>query len=223
MSILTYSLITLPDFATGSTLHNLQGLDDKGTAKALFHLQAQQTGHESLPSYLQQIIAISIILIDEKGEQQTTTLKDQTEVDMLNTFFDIIEHYKPTLVTWDDEYFNSEVIHYRSIKHTLQISPHYENKAHHFDLNTAMLSSSAKTPLEDIAILLGLDAQEKRESRTICEQYLAEKKDGLYAYCENNVLNIYHIYLRYQFSHGEINEETYNTLTDVKQPKAGQP
>jgi predicted PolB exonuclease-like 3'-5' exonuclease len=212
MNILTYSLITLPDFATGSILHDLHNLDDKGIAKALFHLQAQQTGHENLPSYLQQIIAISMILTDEKGKQQTMTLKEQGEVDILNTFFDIIENYNPTLVTWDDDYFNSEVIHYRSIKHTLQMSPHYENKVHHFNLNTAMISSTAKTSLEEIAIALGLDAQEKRESRVICEQYLAEEHDDLYTYCENNVLNIYQIYLRYQLSHGEIDKETYQQL-----------
>jgi predicted PolB exonuclease-like 3'-5' exonuclease len=201
MNLLSYSLITIPDFATGAKLHNLQGLDNKGTAKALFHLQAQQTGKHNLPSYLQHIIAISIILTNAQDEQQTTTLKDLPEAELLNTFFDIIERYKPTLVTWDNEYFNSEIISYRSIKHSLQMSPHYEHKENHFDLNNAMMSSTAETPLEDIATLLGLDPQENRDNSSICDSYLAGKKQDLYTYCENNAQNIQQIYLRYQLSH----------------------
>ncbi|MCK5813959.1 MAG: ribonuclease H-like domain-containing protein [Cocleimonas sp.] len=212
MSILAYSLITIPDFSTGSKLHDLQGLDDKGTAKALFHLQAQQSGDECLPSYLQQIVAISMVLLDHDEKVQTVTLKDDQEVDSLNTFFDIIESYKPTIVTWDGEYFNAEVIGYRSIKHAIQMSPHYENKDNHFNLNDAMVSSSAVTPLDDIATLLGLDVQENKNSREICESYLASEQDDLYGYCESNALNIYQIYLRYQLSHGEINEENYLRL-----------
>jgi len=212
MSILSYSLITIPDFSTGAQLYNLQGLNNKGTAKALFHLQAQQTGDECLPSYLQQIMAISIVLSDQDNTQQCFTLKEQAETDLLNTFFDIIESYQPTLVTWDGEYFNTEIVGYRCIKHAIQISPHYESKEHHFNLNTAMVSSSAKTPLEDIAVLLGLNAQENRDSRTICDNYLANKHDDLVTYCENNALNTYKIYLRYLLSYGKIDKETYTHL-----------
>ncbi len=209
MSTLIYSLITIPDFATGAKLHNLRSLDNSGTAKALFHLQAQKTGNESLPSYLQHIIAISIVLSDQEGKIQTLTLKDDQEVDILNTFFDIVENYQPTLITWDGEYFNSEVINYRSIKQAVKISPHYENKTHHFNLNNAMVSSSAITPLEDIAILLGLEAQENKSSRVICEHYLAKEYDTLYDYNESNALNIYQIYLRYQLSHGVMLKKAY--------------
>jgi predicted PolB exonuclease-like 3'-5' exonuclease len=212
MSILSYSLITIPDFSTGAQLHNLHGLNNKGTAKALFHLQAQQTGDECLPSYLQQIMAISIVLSNQDNAQQCFTLKDQAERDLLNTFFDIIESYQPTLVTWDVEYFNSEVVGYRCIKHTIPISPHYASKEHHFNLKTAMISSSVKTPLEDIATLLGLNAQVNRDSRTICDNYLANKRDDLIAYCENNALNTYQIYLRYLLSYRKIDEETYTDL-----------
>jgi len=212
MSILSYSLITIPDFSTGSQLHNLHGLNHKGTAKALFHLQAQQTGNECLPSYLQQIVTISMVLSDQDHKQQQVTLSDQPETDLLNSFFDIIEGYQPTLVAWDGEYFTSEVIGNRCIKHTMQISPHYEKKEHHFNLNIAMVSSSAKTPLEDVATLLGLKAKENRDSRTICDNYLANKQDDLIAYCQSNALNTYQIYLRYQLSHGRIDQETYTDL-----------
>jgi predicted PolB exonuclease-like 3'-5' exonuclease len=214
MSILAYSLITIPDFETGSKLHHLNGLDNKGTAKALFHLQAQQTGNECLPSYLQQIVAISLVLLDQDDKVQTVTLKDEQEADILNTFFDIIEGYQPTITTWDGEYFNAEVVGYRSIKQALQMSPYYENKDNHFNLNHAMVSSSATTPIEDIATLLGLEVQENKNSRTVCELYLSGKLDDLYAYSENNALNTYQIYLRYQHSHGKINEATYLRLIE---------
>ncbi len=215
MNILAYSLITIPDFNTGAKLYNLQNLDPRGTAKALFHLQAQQTGDESLPSYLQHIIAISMVLSNTDGEVKIVTLKDNQEIDILNIFFDIIEEYKPIIVAWDSEYFNSEVIGYRSIKHAIQISPQYENKENHFNLNNAMISSSAKTPLGDIATLLGLEVKENRSHRSICENYLSGQLDDLYAYCQSNAINTYHIYLRYLLSYRKINQETYNHIKKV--------
>ena len=212
MNTLAYSIITIPDFDTGSKLHNLQGLDNKGAAKALFHLQAQKTGDECLPSYLQQIVAIAIVLSDEGGKIQTVTLNDDNEADNLNTFFDIVQQYQPTLITWDGEHFSSEVINYRSIKQAVQIAPHYAEQANHFSLNEALLSSTAKTSIDEIATLLGLPSEENKDSRSIWESYLDEDFDKLYSYCEGNAMNSYQIYLRYQLTHGNIDDKTYAGL-----------
>ncbi|HIO92362.1 MAG TPA: hypothetical protein EYG68_05875 [Leucothrix mucor] len=212
MNTLAYSIITIPDFVTGSKLHDLQGLDNKGAAKALFHLQAQKTGEECLPSYLQQIAAIAVVLSDEDGKIQTVTLNDDKEADILNTFFDIVQGYEPVLVTWDNDYFTSEVINYRSIKQALQIAPHYEDKANHFNLNEALVSSSEKTSIDEIATLLGLPSEETKDSRSIWESYLAEDFDKLNGYCEGNAMNSYQIYLRYQLTHGNIDNKTYADL-----------
>ena len=212
MNTLAYSIITIPDFVTGSKLHDLQGLDNKGAAKALFHLQAQKTGDECLPSYLQQIIAISIVLSDAEGKIQTTTLNDDQEADILNTFFDIIQQYQPTLVTWDGDHFNTEVINYRSIKQALPIAPHYAEPSNHFNLNKALVSSTAKTSIDEIATLLGLPSEENKDSRTLWENYLAEDFESLYNYCEGNAMNTYQIYLRHQLSHGNIDDKNYADL-----------
>ena len=209
---LAYSIITIPDFETGAKLHDLQNLDNKGAAKALFHLQAQKTGDECLPSYLQQIVAIAIVLSDEDGKIQTTILNDDSEANNLNTFFDIIQQYQPTLVTWDGDNFSSEVINYRCIKQAVQIAPHYAEKANHFNLNEALVSSTAKTSIDEIATLLGLPSEENKDSRSIWESYLAEDFDNLYRYCEGNAMNSYQIYLRHQLTHGKIDDKTYADL-----------
>ena len=214
MNTLAYSIITIPDFITGSKLHDLQGLDNKGAAKALFHLQAQKTGEECLPSYLQQIVAISIVLSDKDRKIQTTTLNDENEVDNLNTFFDIIQQYQPTLVTWDGDHFSSEVIHYRSIKQAIQIAPHYVEQENHFNLNEALVASTTQTSIDEIATLLGLPSEENKDSRSIWESYLAEDFDDLYAYCEGNAMNTYQIYLRHQLTHGNIDDKTYANLME---------
>nr|CAA6800170.1 MAG: 3'-5' exonuclease [uncultured Thiotrichaceae bacterium] len=220
MNTLAYSLITIPDFETGAKLQGLENLDDKGAAKALFHLQAQKTGDESLPSYLQHIVAISVVLVDESGNVQMETIKADLEADILNTFFDIVEHYKPTLVAWNGEHFASEIINYRTVKQALQLSPHYENKENHFDLNEALMSSSEKTSLTEIATLLGFDGEEGKDDRAVWESYLSEEFDQLDEYCESNAINTYQIYLRYQLTHGAIDEKAYNALMDQFEPEA---
>ena len=192
----------------------MEGLDNRGAAKALFHLQAQKTGEETLPSYLQEIVAIAVVLVDEANVVQRETLKADCEADIINTFFDITEQYKPTLIAWNGEHFVSEILNYRSIKQALQISPHYEDKTNHFDLNDALMSSSEQAQLADIATLLGLDGEDNRNNRQIWESYAAKEFDQLDSYCESNAINTYQIYLRYQLTHGAIDEVSYNTLMD---------
>ena len=49
MNILVFNIETTPDIEGGQAIFDLQGLDDKSTAKAMMHMHQQKTGCDSLP------------------------------------------------------------------------------------------------------------------------------------------------------------------------------
>ena len=67
MNVLVFDIETIPDLEGGRRIYDLDGLDDKDTASALFNIRRQETGNEFLRLHLQRIVAISVVLRSAKG------------------------------------------------------------------------------------------------------------------------------------------------------------
>ena len=184
MNVLVFDIETIPDIEGGQRIYNLQGLDEKSTAKALFHITKQKTGSDFLPLHLQKIIAISVVyrgMGEDMGhEVSVRSLGDSTssEADLLNEFFQQIEACTPTLVSWNGTAFDLPVKHYRSLKNSVsapgywgqgEANPafgqdHYLSRYHnrHTDLKDVLASyqDAAKAPLSHIASLLGFPGKD---------------------------------------------------------------
>ena len=66
MSILVFDIETIPDVAAGRQLYGLDGLSEQDTGKAMFALRKQKVGHTFLPHHLQRIVAISLVMHQNK-------------------------------------------------------------------------------------------------------------------------------------------------------------
>ncbi len=179
MNVLVFDIETIPDIEGGQAIFDLQGLDDKSTAKAMMHMHQQKTGSNFLPLHLHKIVAISIVyrgMGDDMGKLVTvSSLGDETssEADLLKLFFEEIEARTPTLVSWNGSGFDLPVIHYRALKNSISAPAYWENGENdssfrhdnyinrhherHTDLKDVLASYNhqASAPLNDIAKLLG--------------------------------------------------------------------
>ena len=231
MNVLVFNIETVPDIEGGQHINSLQGLDDKNTAKALFHLRKQQSGSDELPLYLQRIASISVIyrgMGDDMGHEVSVRSlgdEDSTEAELLGSFFDEIEQRTPTLVSWNGSRFDLPVIHYRALKNKVSASSYWEkgnnnndfcddnylSRYHdrHTDLMDVLSSynESAGAPLNDIALMLGFPGTQKMSTPQVWKEYLQGNISVIRNYGEIGVLNNYLIYLRFQLIRGEINEE----------------
>lgn len=231
MNVLVFNIETIPDIDGGQRINSLQGLDDKNTAKALFHLRKQQAGSDELPLYLQRIASISVVyrgMGDDMGHEVSVhSLGDENsnEAELLSLFFNEIEQRTPTLVSWNGSGFDLPVVHYRALKNNVRAPSYWEkgnndnafrndnylSRYHdrHTDLMDVLSSynESAGAPLNDISLMLGFPGKQVKDSAQIWNEFLQGNVASIRNYGEISVLNNFLVYLRFQFIRGEMNEE----------------
>ena len=246
MNVLVFDIETVPDIEAGRRLYGLDGLSDADVAKAMYAKRREETGEsEFLRHPLQRVVAISAAL--RRGETLTVWSlgeRDSDEAELIRRFYDGLEKYTPTLVSWNGGGFDLPVLHYRALKHGIS-APRYwdtgENDrdfkwnnylsrfhARHTDLMDVLsgYQPRAIAPLDLIAQLLGLPGKLGMSGAHVWDQYLAGQIDDIRRYCETDVLNTYLIYLRYELMRGNLDTAGHerelklvrDTLKAAKQP-----
>jgi len=229
MNVLVFDIETIPDLEGGRRIYDLQGLDDKDTASALFNIRRQETGNEFLRLHLQRIVAISVVLRSTTGIK-VWSLGDEgsTEKELIERFFDGIERFSPQLVSWNGGGFDLPVLHYRAMLHGVTAARYWEtgdndtsfrynnylSRYHyrHLDLMDvlAMFSGRANAPLDQIATLLGFPGKMGMSGGKVFEAFQGGNLKGIRDYCETDVLNTWLVYLRFQLMRGHLDGPGYD-------------
>ncbi len=228
MSILVFDIETIPDLNSGRHLYRLDGLSDDDTAKALFALRREKVGHDFLPHYLQQIVAISLVMVSEH-QIKVWSLGDEssTEADLIQRFFKGIDKHTPTLVSWNGSGFDLPVLHYRALLHQISAPTYWEtgerlpafkwnnylNRFHerHLDLMDVLAGyqNKAFAPLDEVATMLGFPGKLGMSGDKVWAAYLDGHIQGIRNYCETDVLNTYCVFLRFELMRARIDQVRY--------------
>lgn len=229
MNILVFDIETIPDLESGRRLYELEGLDDADVAKIMFHKRREETGDsEFLRHHLHRIVAISAVL--RSGDTlKVWSLGDETsgEAEIVRRFFDGIERYTPTLVSWNGGGFDLPVLHYRALLHGIPAPRYWDtggddrefkwnnylSRFHerHTDLMDVLAGYQprATAPLDDIAHMLGLPGKLGMHGSKVWDAYRAGRLADIRAYCETDVINTYLIWLRFELLRGRLDEPGY--------------
>ena len=228
MNILVFDIETIPDVISAKRLHELQGLSDLEVADALFHMRRQETGRDFLRLHLQRIVAISLVYVTE-SRITVLSLKEvhSSEKELVQAFFSAIDHYRPTLVSWNGGGFDLPVLHYRAMLHGISAGTYWDlgekdpqtkwnnyiSRYHfkHTDLMDvlALYQPKACVSLDEMASLLGFPGKLDMSGARVWDQYQKGEIESIRAYCETDVLNTYLIYLRFCLFRGTLNEAGY--------------
>ncbi len=225
-NIFVFDIETVPDLDAGRRIYNLHGLSEEDVAKALFHIRNQETGgSEFMRHHLHQIVAISVAF-KSRDSFKIWSLgnEDSDEKEILQRFFDGIEHYIPTLVSWNGGGFDLPVIHYRALKHGVNAARYWEtgqndssfkwnnylNRYHsrHTDLMDLLSGYQPKSvaPLDQIAITLGFPGKMGMDGSRVFDIWMSGKIKAIRDYCEIDVLNTYLVYLKFELMRGNISQ-----------------
>lgn len=237
MNVFIFDIETIPDVETARKQHDFAGLSDEEVVTAITTLQRSHKGNDFLPLYMQRIVCISVVLrtpsrfmVWSLGEENST------EADLIQRFFDGVDKYTPTLVSWNGCGFDLPVLHYRTLLHGISAPRYWENgetdsqfkynnylnRYHyrHLDLMDILASynSRAYAPLDGIATLLGFPGKMGQSGSQVWPQFRDGKIKEIRHYCETDVLNTYLVYLRFQLVRGLLNKANYEKeLEFVKQ------
>lgn len=227
MSVMVFDIETVPDIEAGTRLFNLKGLPDDEVAEAMMYQRRQQSGRDMMPLHLHRIVAISVVL-QTADALKVWSLGDVNadEKELITRFFQGLERFVPTLVSWNGSGFDLPVLHYRAMRHKVsaplywqtgeeQSAFRYNNyisryHTRHTDLMDllALYNGRAYVPLDQMAGLLGYPGKLGMDGSKVWPTWQAGEIEKIRQYCETDVLNTYLVYLRFQHMRGAHSDDS---------------
>lgn len=244
-TVLTFDIETVPDVEGGRKLYDLQDLPDEDVARAMTHLRLQSRGTDFMPLHLHRIVAISVSLRHKDAfKVWSIGEEDSGEADLIQRFYDGIERFDPTLVSWNGGGFDLPVLHYRGLVHGVTAPAYWEMgennreakwnnyigryQLKHTDLMDllALYQPKNNAPLQDMAILCGLPGKMGMHGSKVWDVFLGGDIAGIRDYCETDVLNTWLMYVNFCRMRGSIDQTGYEqecelvkqTLKDSEAP-----
>ena len=192
------------------------------------HKRRQETGHEFLRLHLHRIVAISVALrTRDSFKVWSLGDLDSPEAELVERFYNGIEKYTPTIVSWNGKGFDLPVLHYRALLHGIAASRYWETgdndnsfrwnnylsryHARHTDLMDVLAGYEPRAfaPLDEIATMLGFPGKMGMSGARVWDEYQDGNLEGIRNYCETDVANTYLIYLRFEMIRGHITPAEY--------------
>lgn len=228
MNILAFDIESIPDVDGGRRLYDLHDLDDKEVSEIMFTKRRQQTESDFLPVYLQRVTAISAVL--RTGQQckvWSLGTPESSERELIERFFDGIERYTPTLVTWNGSGFDLPVLHHRALIHGITAGRYWDSgdndrefkwnnylnrfHARHTDLMDVLAAYQARAfaPLDQVAVLCGLPGKMGMDGSKVWDAFQEGRIEDIRNYCETDALNTYLLYLRWLLIKGDLDDTRY--------------
>ena len=228
MNTLAFDIETVPDVELGRRLYELDGLDDATVAHVMTVKQRQVRSSEVLPAHQQRVIAISCVMRSNEGVRVFSLGDEQAgERELVQRFFDGLERYAPTLVSWNGSGFDLPVLNYRALAHGLSAARYWEvgdgdrdfkfnnylARYHwrHVDLMDVLSAygASGRASLDHIAQLLKLPGKLGMSGAHVWPAYRRGEIAAIRNYCETDALNTYLVYLRFQLLRGGLDAKQH--------------
>ena len=181
-----------------------------------------------LPAHQQRVIAISCVMRSSEGVRVFSLGDEQAgEKELVQRFFDGLERYAPTLVSWNGSGFDLPVLNYRALAHGLSAARYWEvgdgdrdfrynnylARYHwrHVDLMDVLSAygASGRASLDHIAQLLKLPGKLGMSGADVWPAYRRGEIAAIRDYCETDALNTYLIYLRFQVLRGGLDAKQH--------------
>jgi predicted PolB exonuclease-like 3'-5' exonuclease len=223
MNILVFDIETVPDTALGRRLYGLHDLSDEQVAEVMFTKRRQETGSDFLSHEQHRVIAISVAM-RSRDSLKIWSLGEEgsTEKELIERFYDGLDKFTPTLVSWNGAGFDLPVLHYRSLLHGVSAARYWEtgendtsfrfsnylSRFHwrHMDLMDILsgFQGRGRASLDDVATLLGFPGKIGMHGADVWDAYRRGEIGRIRAYCETDVINTYLIYLRFELVRGNL-------------------
>jgi 3'-5' exonuclease len=226
---LVFDIETVPDLDGARRILDMPNANDDAVANALITLRRAEKGTEFQPAHLQRVVAISCAL--RAGDAfRCWSIGDEaaSEEELIQRFFDGIEKYRPTLVSWNGGGFDLPVLHYRALVHGVKAQAYWDTglfdrdakwnnylkryEFKHTDLMDvlALYTGRQNAPLNEIALLLGLPGKLGMSGAMVFGAYKEGRLAEIRAYCETDVMNTWLVYLRFQAMRGHLSTDEYD-------------
>lgn len=233
-NVLVFDIETVADSENYKKINKLDCSDEE----AVQLMQAErlaETGSTFLRPQQQKIVAISVALWTPQWFKVWSLGEpDSTEPDLIERFFQGIDRFLPTLVSWNGSNFDLPVLHYRALLHGVQAKAYFETgdnrdprykdfrynnylgRYHwrHTDLMDVLANFNPKNyvGMDELAKLCGFPGKIDMDGSGVQERFNNGDLVSIRNYCETDVLNTYLLYLRFALMRGQVDKMGYEVL-----------
>lgn len=227
---LVFDLETIPDAHGIRQLMDVDTeLSDAEVVEIAQKERIEKTGSDFMPLYLQKIVAIGCVFRNKDSFQvKCLGEPDDDEATLVRSFFKVIDHYTPTLISWNGSGFDLPVLHYRALIHGVTSQRYWDkgqedqgfkfnnylSRYHdrHTDLMDVLSAYTfkANAPLDQLAKLCGFPGKLGMDGSQVWPTWLQGGIDEIRAYCETDVVNTWLMYLRYLLIKGDLDQIAYD-------------
>lgn len=227
-AVLVFDIETVPDLDAARRVYEFDGLSDQDVLQAINLHRRVEANTEFQKHFMHQIVAISAVMATSSGVK-IWSLGEETssEKELIERFFEGIEKFQPTLVSWNGSGFDLPVLHYRALLHGVTARSYWDmgdfNRERkwnnyisryqfaHLDLMDVMAAYQPRAfaKLDEIAQFLGLPGKMGLSGAMVLEQFQNGDLKGIRDYCELDVINTYLVFLRFQLMRGWLTEPQY--------------
>lgn len=235
--LLIFDIETVVDTKSSARLLNLPAnTSDAEIMQAIeqYHLDITSGRNSFVRQPFHQVVAISFAeCIIEYLSDGTETYHleeirsggtvESSEYDLIAGFFSKFNHTRPRLVSFNGKYFDLPVLKYRAMKHGVSAKFLFKggdkwNNYHsryaldwHCDLIDAFsdYGASARVKMSEISALFGIPCKTSVDGSMVQQLFSDGKFIEIRNYCEEDVVNTYLQYLKYQCLTGTLNPSNY--------------
>ena len=215
-SIIVWDVETVPDLRGFARANKLDGKTDEEIREAIGDKFPKHVYHS--------IICISALIASDRGTHWEIDalgaphVGDRTEKELITAFVNKIDELKPQLITFNGSGFDLPVLRYRAMVNEifapgLSARPYFHRYTEDaIDLCDVLASfnSQCRASLDEICRLMGMPGKPEELNGSDVESYF---RDGrireIAAYCENDVVNTYRLWLRHELFRGGLDQTKY--------------
>lgn len=232
---LVFDIETIPDLTGFAAVNgiDISTLPQAELTEMALLARRQKTGSDFMPHHLHRVVAISCALrqSDQSGSDALKVWSlgepGSSEAELIQQFYDSIEHHTPQLVSWNGGGFDLPVLHCRALIHGVTAPRYWDwgdddkdfkwnsylGRYHtrHLDLMDvlAMYQPRANAPLDQMAKLCGFPGKLGMDGSQVLGAFQRGEIEAIRNYCETDAMNTWLVYLRFQKMRGTLSDSAY--------------
>lgn len=224
----TESAVRLLDLNHSLPEHEIRALMEQ------YHLNITDGRNSFVRQLFHKVVAISFAECDIEylsdgseiyhlNEIRSGGTLDSSEKDLIAGFFSKFNQIKPRLVSYNGRYFDLPVLKYRAMKYDVQAKFLFKsgdkwNNYHsrystdwHCDLIDVFsdYGASARVKMSEVSALLGIPCKTSTDGSMVQDLFDDGGLKEIRNYCEEDVINTYAQYLKYQYLNGTLSYDSY--------------
>ena len=150
------------------------------------------------------------------------------EAAMVRTFWERLERFPGTLVSFNGRGFDLPVLELQALKQGCRIPHYFRGRARyrysdegHYDLYDFLTNYGVhrlQGGFDALAKLIGLPGKTGMDGSMVQQYWEAGRLDDIHRYCRTDVVQTYFLFLRVELLRGHVTQEQYEAAVAASQP-----